>query len=254
MLDSDVPAGRNALHRGDRQRLQAQLLQGGEAQEGSCRSSKYAKQIMQAMRPVFSDLLQDLQRSIGYYQSLHRDERAGHDGRASARPSRSPVCGSSSGQQLQMQRHPPRRVQEDHGHAAARRPRFAEHTRQPGDRVRSGPPGRGPRPPSTRTSCRSRLVREQMWHAEDQVVRRRPRPIIVARRSATTLYHPLTDRGQPSHPDELRRRQVQAVAQPAASRSSTDLREGAPARTPGVGFTAENMRRFMPTTGASGRS
>jgi type IV pilus assembly protein PilM len=35
--------------------------------------SKYAKQIMQAMRPVFSDLLQDLQRSIGYYQSLHRD-------------------------------------------------------------------------------------------------------------------------------------------------------------------------------------
>ena len=35
--------------------------------------SKYAKQIMQAMRPVFSDLLQDLQRSIGYYQSTHRD-------------------------------------------------------------------------------------------------------------------------------------------------------------------------------------
>ncbi|TVQ52178.1 MAG: type IV pilus assembly protein PilM, partial [Phycisphaerales bacterium] len=37
-------------------------------------SSKYAKQIMQAMRPVFSDLLQDLQRSIGYYQSLHREQ------------------------------------------------------------------------------------------------------------------------------------------------------------------------------------
>ncbi|MCA9296145.1 MAG: pilus assembly protein PilM, partial [Phycisphaerales bacterium] len=36
-------------------------------------TSKYAKQIMQAMRPVFSDLLQDLQRSIGYYTSLHRD-------------------------------------------------------------------------------------------------------------------------------------------------------------------------------------
>ena len=36
-------------------------------------SSRYAKQIMQAMRPVFSDLLQDLQRSIGYYQTLHRD-------------------------------------------------------------------------------------------------------------------------------------------------------------------------------------
>ncbi len=36
-------------------------------------TSKYAKQIMQAMRPVFSDLLQDLQRSIGYYHSLNRD-------------------------------------------------------------------------------------------------------------------------------------------------------------------------------------
>ena len=36
-------------------------------------TSKYAKQIMQAMRPVFSDLLQDIQRSLGYYQSVHRD-------------------------------------------------------------------------------------------------------------------------------------------------------------------------------------
>ncbi|MCZ6851785.1 MAG: type IV pilus assembly protein PilM [Planctomycetota bacterium] len=38
-------------------------------------ASKYTKQIMQAMRPVFSDLLQDLQRSIGYYQTLHRDAK-----------------------------------------------------------------------------------------------------------------------------------------------------------------------------------
>lgn len=36
-------------------------------------TSKYAKQIMQAMRPVFGDLLQDIQRSLGYYQSVHRD-------------------------------------------------------------------------------------------------------------------------------------------------------------------------------------
>ncbi|MCC7408288.1 MAG: pilus assembly protein PilM, partial [Phycisphaeraceae bacterium] len=33
----------------------------------------YAKQIFQAMRPVFSDLVQELQRSLGYYQSLNRD-------------------------------------------------------------------------------------------------------------------------------------------------------------------------------------
>lgn len=35
--------------------------------------SQHARQVFQAMRPVFTDLTQDVQRSIGYYQSLHRD-------------------------------------------------------------------------------------------------------------------------------------------------------------------------------------
>lgn len=35
-------------------------------------TSKYAKQIMQAMRPVFTDLLADVQKSLNYYQQLHR--------------------------------------------------------------------------------------------------------------------------------------------------------------------------------------
>jgi type IV pilus assembly protein PilM len=38
-------------------------------------SSKYARQIYQAMRPVFADLVQEIQRSVGYYTSLHRDTR-----------------------------------------------------------------------------------------------------------------------------------------------------------------------------------
>jgi type IV pilus assembly protein PilM len=38
-------------------------------------SSKHARHIFQAMRPVFSDLAQDVQRSIGYYQSLHKDAK-----------------------------------------------------------------------------------------------------------------------------------------------------------------------------------
>ncbi len=38
-------------------------------------SSKYARQIFQAMRPVFADLVQQIQRSIGYYNSLHRDAK-----------------------------------------------------------------------------------------------------------------------------------------------------------------------------------
>ena len=39
----------------------------------SAATSKYARQIFQAMRPVFADLVQELQRSIGSYSSTHRD-------------------------------------------------------------------------------------------------------------------------------------------------------------------------------------
>lgn len=36
-------------------------------------TSKYARQIFQAMRPVFADLVSEVQRSIGFYTSTHRD-------------------------------------------------------------------------------------------------------------------------------------------------------------------------------------
>lgn len=38
-------------------------------------SSQAARHVLQAMRPVFGDLAQDVQRSIGYYMSLHRDAK-----------------------------------------------------------------------------------------------------------------------------------------------------------------------------------
>ncbi|MCW5765613.1 MAG: type IV pilus assembly protein PilM [Phycisphaeraceae bacterium] len=38
-------------------------------------TSQHARHILQAMRPVFGDLAQDVQRSIGYYNSLHRDAK-----------------------------------------------------------------------------------------------------------------------------------------------------------------------------------
>src|SRR5215217_5407149 len=38
-------------------------------------TSKYARQIFQAMRPVFADLVAEVQRSIGFYSSVHRDSR-----------------------------------------------------------------------------------------------------------------------------------------------------------------------------------
>lgn len=37
--------------------------------------SQHARHVFQAMRPVFADLAQDIQRSIGYYQSLHTDAK-----------------------------------------------------------------------------------------------------------------------------------------------------------------------------------
>jgi type IV pilus assembly protein PilM len=38
-------------------------------------SSKYARQVFQTMRPVFSDLAQEITRSMGFYTSLHREAR-----------------------------------------------------------------------------------------------------------------------------------------------------------------------------------
>ncbi|MDB5290972.1 MAG: pilM [Phycisphaerales bacterium] len=38
-------------------------------------TSKYGRQILQAMRPIFSDLVGEIQRSIGFYSSTHRDSR-----------------------------------------------------------------------------------------------------------------------------------------------------------------------------------
>ncbi|MBL4590863.1 MAG: type IV pilus assembly protein PilM [Phycisphaerales bacterium] len=35
--------------------------------------SKHARHVFQAMRPVFSDIVQEIQRSIGFYQSVHAD-------------------------------------------------------------------------------------------------------------------------------------------------------------------------------------
>ena len=36
-------------------------------------TSKYARQIFQAMRPVFADLVAEIQRSVGFYSSTHRE-------------------------------------------------------------------------------------------------------------------------------------------------------------------------------------
>lgn len=46
-----------------------------EAMKRDASASKYARQIFQAMRPVFADLVSEIQRSIGFYASTHRDAK-----------------------------------------------------------------------------------------------------------------------------------------------------------------------------------
>ena len=50
-------------------------FQKAEELKRNAASSKYARQIFQAMRPIFADLVAEIQRSIGFYASVHRDSR-----------------------------------------------------------------------------------------------------------------------------------------------------------------------------------
>lgn len=46
-----------------------------EQHKRTAASSKYARQIFQAMRPVFADLVQEIQRSVGHYSQIHRETK-----------------------------------------------------------------------------------------------------------------------------------------------------------------------------------
>lgn len=50
-------------------------FQKAEELKRNAATSKYARQIFQAMRPVFADLVAEIQRSVGFYSSVHRDSR-----------------------------------------------------------------------------------------------------------------------------------------------------------------------------------
>ncbi len=50
-------------------------FQKAEELKRNAATSKYARQIFQAMRPIFADLVAEIQRSIGFYASVHRDSR-----------------------------------------------------------------------------------------------------------------------------------------------------------------------------------
>ena len=98
-------------------------------------TSKYARQIFQAMRPIFADLVAEIQRSIGFYASVHRDSRieqgagAGRDVQAAGPaevPPAEPAAGRASGSTASAARPPTdaqarRDLQREHPVAASAR-------------------------------------------------------------------------------------------------------------------------------------
>jgi hypothetical protein len=197
-------------------------------------SSKYAKQIMQAMRPVFSDLLQDLQRSIGYYQTLHRDAQLGTMvGLGST--FKIPGLRKFLGQQLQMQ---VMRLDEYKritvtGREAAT---FAQNTVSIATAYGLALQGVG----LARINASLvpvETVRTQLWHQKTKWFA--GAAAVVALGSAMMLYRPISDRGamNPEEPAVV----TQALATGGKLKREYEQLTGKSR----VGHTAENLRRFM---------
>ena len=152
-------------------------------------TSKYAKQIMQAMRPVFSDLLQDVQRSIGYYQSLHRDaELSNIVGLGST--FKIPGLRKFLGQQLQVnvaRLDEYKKIAVTGREAAA----FAENSVNMATAYGLALQGVGLSAIDANLMP-VRALREQMWRAKTKWFAAAAAIVVVG--AAATLYHPIMDR------------------------------------------------------------
>jgi len=197
-------------------------------------SSKYAKQIMQAMRPVFSDLLQDLQRSIGYYQSLHREHELTHMVGVGS-TFKIPGLRKFIGQQLQInvtRLDEFKRITVTGREASS----FAENTVNMATCYGLALQGVGLATIAANL-VPVRTLREQMWHAKTKWFAAAAAIIVVG--AATTLYHPLTDRGK------MEAGGVPQIVQRALDTGRAIKQEFETAQAAAnVGFTAENMRRL----------
>ena len=71
-----IPVGRHPFHPGPGEGVEAHLPQ-GRAPEAQRHGGPDPKAVFQAMRPVFSDLLTEVQRSIGFFSSIDRTAKIG---------------------------------------------------------------------------------------------------------------------------------------------------------------------------------
>ncbi len=197
-------------------------------------TSKYAKQIMQAMRPVFSDLLQDLQRSIGYYQTAHSEhELTTMVGLGST--FKIPGLRKFLGQQLQIDMirlDEYKRIQVTGREAAS----FAENAVNMATAYGLAIQGVG------LAAIDANLVpvkalRDQIWHAKTKWFA--AAAAIVVAGSAMMLWRPLSDRqhlqgGVPTVVDTVLQRGKEFKTEFEQERAKSD-----------VGFTVENIRRLL---------
>jgi len=198
-------------------------------------TSKYAKQIMQAMRPVFSDLLQDLQRSIGYYQTLHRDaELTTMVGLGST--FKIPGLRKFLGQQLQMQvmrLDEYKKIQVTGREAAA----FAQNAVSMATAYGLALQGVG----LARINANLvpvETVRAQMWRAKTKWFA--AAAVVMAAGSAAMLYRPIADRGAMSLQAESTE-----VSQVLANGKRLKDKYDSISASNKVGFAAENFRRLV---------
>ncbi len=197
-------------------------------------SSKYAKQIMQAMRPVFTDLLADLQRSIGYYQSLHREnELTMMVGLGST--FKIPGLRKFLGQQLQIN---VLRLDEYKRITVTGREAAAFHENAVNMATAYGLALQGVGLASINANLVPvKSLREQMWHAKTKWFAAAAAIAIVG--SAMTFYRPMMDQA------------AMEASEPATVRSVLDSgnalkREYQQAQQESnVGFTGLNMQRLL---------
>jgi type IV pilus assembly protein PilM len=197
-------------------------------------SSKYAKQIMQAMRPVFSDLLQDLQRSIGYYQTLHRDAQlATMVGLGST--FKIPGLRKFLGQQLQMQvmrLDEYKRITVTGREAATFAANAVSIATAYGLALQGVGLGR-----ITANLVPVETVRSQLWHQKTKWFAAAAAIVVLG--AGMMLYRPISDGGSLA-PEEPR-----AVTSVLADGSRLKREYEQLSSKSRVGHTAENFRRFM---------
>jgi type IV pilus assembly protein PilM len=197
-------------------------------------TSKYAKQIMQAMRPVFSDLLQDLQRSIGYYQSLHREQELTHMVGVGS-TFKIPGLRKFIGQQLQInvtRLDEFKRITVTGRQASA----FAENTVNMATCYGLALQGVGLAPIAANL-VPVRTLREQLWHQKTKWFAAAAAIIVIG--AATSLYHPLTDRGK-MEAGGLPQGVDRALSAGKALKQQFEAAQA----SANVGATAENMYRL----------